>query len=379
MTIQLKLTKESDPQWHREYLFTKDIVTIGRGLDNDLQLLEGLESGVSRQHAKIEKTDGPFILIDLSRNSSFLNKRQLQKGEAHALEDGDQIKIGEFNIVFSARVDKNEEDAASPQTLEERNLFWRETKELALILDRLSQKYESTDSPSKDAALEEALKKAFSDLESSRSLEVVRFVINSYFSFGKSLPTRQVLDLAPQAESQGSSSFIDIFLSFLTKSKQAYKEFRINFVGDTLIESPKHGSLGDCSCDELKDFLFDPSISTAELEKRLKSVQALADEVMLHQLALLEGYKASIVEGTKHILSRMNPKRCAEKKIKLGVVAIPVRFIPIVNYINLFRSWKGSYNELSSEDQSIIEKKYFRSAYVRSYNKRMDLSRKRNV
>jgi pSer/pThr/pTyr-binding forkhead associated (FHA) protein len=380
MSVHLGLTRESDPQWVREYQFAKDTITIGRDLDNDLQLLEGLKSGVSRHHAKIKAVDGVHKLIDLSsRNFTFLNNQKLQAEVEYDLKEGDKIKIGEFFIHFSVQVDRIEKEKAPLQALDEKNPFWEETKELALILNRISHKYENVDFLPKDIALEEALRKAFIDLETNQAFEAIRSIFNSDSFVRANSPTQQNIDLQPQAESQPFHSFIDILLDFLVKSNQACKEFRVNFAGETLVKSRRSGSLEGHSCEELKKFLFDPNINLNELTKRLESIQAMTDEIMLHQLALLEGYKAGIGEGMKQILERMNPKKYREQKVKLGKISIPLRLIPILNYLTLVRSWRASYSDIAQEDQSTIEKKYFRPSYVRHYYKRKNISRKKSV
>lgn len=377
--IHLGLTRESDPHWRREYQFAKETVTIGRDLSNDLQLLEGLRSGVSRHHAKIKRVDGVHKLIDLSsRNFTFLNNQKLEAGIEYDLKDGDQIKIGEFSIHFTVETDMDEKARVQPQALSERNPFWEETKELARILSRISQKYESSDFQPKDVALEEALKKAFLDLEANPSFEAIRSVFNSNFFLTASSPTQEDFGLRPVAESQPFQSFIDILLDFLVKTNQACKEFRVNFAGETLVKSRRFESLEGHSGEEIKNFLFDPDITMNQLQKRLESVQAMTDEIMLHQLALLEGYKAGIGEGTRQILERMNPNKYTEQKLKLGKIRIPLRLIPVYNYLKLVRSWRVGYSEIAREDQSTIEKKYFRPSYVKSYYRRMNMSRKKN-
>src|SRR5512139_243337 len=147
MRANLIITKESDPQWRVEYQCTKDAVTIGRDPNNDVQLLEGLKSGVSRQHAKIKLIDGTYKLVDLSsRNFTFLNDRKLEAGVECDLLDGDRIKIGEFSILFSAgsaEVERGEVSSAGPA--EENNVFLDEARELAAILERIGNTYKNRD------------------------------------------------------------------------------------------------------------------------------------------------------------------------------------------------------------------------------------------
>jgi pSer/pThr/pTyr-binding forkhead associated (FHA) protein len=62
--------READGTEHR-LIFEKDVVTIGRGAENDLVLPAGNVSGA---HAKIVCRDGRFILADVaSTNGTFVN------------------------------------------------------------------------------------------------------------------------------------------------------------------------------------------------------------------------------------------------------------------------------------------------------------------
>jgi putative peptidoglycan lipid II flippase len=72
-----------------------DRTTIGRTPEADLFLED---RSVSREHAVIVDTLDGFYIDDLdSRNGTFVNRRRI---EAHLLEDGDEIQIGVFRLVF---------------------------------------------------------------------------------------------------------------------------------------------------------------------------------------------------------------------------------------------------------------------------------------
>lgn len=81
-----------------EYSLSADTpFRIGRNADNTLFLADEL---ISRHHAMLQAGDGgTWSLYDLnSRNGTFLNGRRLT-GVAE-LNDGDQIRIGNFDLVF---------------------------------------------------------------------------------------------------------------------------------------------------------------------------------------------------------------------------------------------------------------------------------------
>jgi|GEM_PF-986259 len=86
-----------EPSSGRVIALTKTPLCIGRGMSNDLILLD---EAVSRQHAKvIFERKGP-ILIDLdSKNGTRVNDIQIRR---HALQPGDRIQIEQHTFVHHA-------------------------------------------------------------------------------------------------------------------------------------------------------------------------------------------------------------------------------------------------------------------------------------
>lgn len=85
----------------RTYSFTSDVITIGRDPDADICLDN---TGVSRQHGKIEKTPHGFYLEDTgSANGTFLNDEPVSRNR---LCDQDVIRIGKFSLWIALEVDR---------------------------------------------------------------------------------------------------------------------------------------------------------------------------------------------------------------------------------------------------------------------------------
>lgn len=82
--------------------------TIGRGETNDLTLND---AAASREHAVLEEKAGKFYIEDRkSKNGTLLNGQRIT---THALSDGDEIRIGEYRILF---VEKPEQAAKKVKT-----------------------------------------------------------------------------------------------------------------------------------------------------------------------------------------------------------------------------------------------------------------------
>jgi hypothetical protein len=67
--------------------------------DVDLTAYGGLEKGVSRIHAAIERRDNLLTLIDLeSSNGTYLNGYRLPPNEPFALREGDEVHLGKMVV-----------------------------------------------------------------------------------------------------------------------------------------------------------------------------------------------------------------------------------------------------------------------------------------
>jgi ABC transport system ATP-binding/permease protein len=85
---------------HRGRRFALDAeLTLGRAEDNDVVLAD---ERASRHHARITRSDGQFVLIDLgSRHGTYLEGERVSR-QSRPLESGDAIAIGDQVIRFLA-------------------------------------------------------------------------------------------------------------------------------------------------------------------------------------------------------------------------------------------------------------------------------------
>jgi hypothetical protein len=80
----------------RDFPISKTLLSIGRGLDNDLVIDD---PRVSRHHAQITFRHSHYLLRDLrSTNGTFVNDQPV---EAVVLASGDVVSIGGFELEFS--------------------------------------------------------------------------------------------------------------------------------------------------------------------------------------------------------------------------------------------------------------------------------------
>jgi hypothetical protein len=79
----------------RDFPLSKTLISIGRGLDNDLVIDD---SRVSRHHAQITFRHGHYLLRDQrSTNGTFVNDQPV---ETVVLASGDRVSLGGFEMIF---------------------------------------------------------------------------------------------------------------------------------------------------------------------------------------------------------------------------------------------------------------------------------------
>ncbi len=68
----------------------------------DLASDGGLEAGVSRRHAKIQRQEDQFFVQDLgSTNGTFVNGQRLPPNRPHPLQAGDRLRLGRLELTLN--------------------------------------------------------------------------------------------------------------------------------------------------------------------------------------------------------------------------------------------------------------------------------------
>jgi pSer/pThr/pTyr-binding forkhead associated (FHA) protein len=155
MPVQLKVSEygASDPA---ELHFGQDVITIGRGSENDLTLPD---QKVSRNHARLELRDDTWFLVDLgSKNKTFLHGDELDQ-TPRPLQSGDRIHIGDFKIVFGKSLWPSEEDTRLRSHTD--NEFLRPVVRLAKVLQEIAEKYAFADEDVREDTLIKTINAVF--------------------------------------------------------------------------------------------------------------------------------------------------------------------------------------------------------------------------
>lgn|SRR5574341_22979 len=89
--VSYRLVVRRGPQPNQPYPLTRDTVTIGRDITNDIVIND---PEVSRHHTRLVRTSGGYTVEDLrSTNGTFVNRQQLTG--PRQLVDGDIVGMGE--------------------------------------------------------------------------------------------------------------------------------------------------------------------------------------------------------------------------------------------------------------------------------------------
>ena len=98
MKLILRLVDANAPAQSRS--LDSGTLSIGRGTENDWVLADP-DRTLSKNHCRIDASDGGFMLTDLSTNGVFLAGSQQAVGRGHSvvLEDGDSFSMGPYRML----------------------------------------------------------------------------------------------------------------------------------------------------------------------------------------------------------------------------------------------------------------------------------------
>jgi type VI secretion system protein ImpI len=405
MILEFTVTKKSEPDYSEKLSFNRFPVFIGREEKNDVILPDPFKV-VSRKHAKIVNTEGILQVVDLeSANFSFLNGERVIPNEENAIKSGDVIKIGEYELIVELVQEKEQVFDDDQKTMVFSSPFAGDVSAILESIQNLSVKYAFDDTPGKSDMLRLSILQSFSSFEKND----VGKILAEYFSEHYLDRPRKIIPQQPEIKSevkiketpkQEQQSFIrqtkqsdsaplspdfvfsshfsnvsEILIETFASLIQGFLQFRQEFFGVTIYHTMPVGSLK-----ELKEFLFTPDISPEEEQKRIALLKEETQKLMTHQIGLLEGYRTSITEGSKGLLQSLDPvtieKEMQIKNQQAGGLN-PGKILPFLQKAKVLDVIKENYSKYMS-DLYHVEKKYFRPAFMKGYQKRISASPQHN-
>jgi type VI secretion system protein ImpI len=392
MKLKVTITKNSDTSYLEEKEIEKFPITLGRDDKNEI-LLPDHKKIISRNHAKIVYNNGLLQLVDLgSANFTYLNEQKIFPDEECMLKSGDKIKIGDYEISAEINLDMDTRTFDDQKTMIFESPFANEIESFVIEFKKLTDKYLVDTTPSKSEMLRFSIMQSLGNISDTEGTKIIseffahKFLNQQISSLSTSKETPVISDdslkeikveedsirsnsskqlsIPDYSFSSHFSQTVDLMLENLVKLIQTFLHFRQEFFGVTIYHTIPTGSLK-----EIKEYIFNPDISSEEQNKRINLIKEEAQKLFAHQVGLLEGYKNSVTEGSQSMLQSLDPElieKEAENKQSSGLQNL----LPYSKKLKTLEIINKTYKKYIS-DPYHLEKKFFRPAFIKGYQKRI--------
>lgn len=325
MPFTLQVTSTADAGDPETSTFEGTLVVIGRDASADLTL-EDPARVVSKRHAEVRHTGEGLLLKDLgSKNGTLFNGRRLGAGEAVSLRASDAFEVGDFQICVE-RVEPIEEAPEPEPGSETRAAHDRPANHII--------------SPSREEPASGVEPPAQPD------------------------PVPEPRAPAPRAP---EAALVTALVDALARLAALPWHFRHEFIGQTIAPPEAMAVFAEGSPAALRRYLLGAGTDPEERAKRLEALAAAAEAGVLHQVAMLDGYKASIEGGGRHVLEALDPDAALETARQGGFW----RRLPLLREAAALKHLRQAYRDLDQEDMAVAERSRFRPAFIKAYLARM--------
>jgi len=329
MTLRLFVAKSgSGAPPPGEYVFTGDVVTLGRTAGNDV-ILPDTDKRVSGKHARLEKRDGAWSVMDVgSTNGTYLNDKKIEAKKPHGLKSGDRMSLGLFQIRLE--IDVTGDFSPTLKPVDPGSKASQLAESAALEYARRAGEPAGV----RGEAVRSILKAGLAGLTPDQARSVLAEV-KARFEPEDGVPAARVRPEAPAPAAAGggqslqelASHFlgdakfespeqeqkfcklveqaVDLTLEWVSNSLKGRREFENQFNADLTLVFAKGGnpikSAG--SPKEIGRWLLDYR-SKRDLEQSRTQLENAFKDLSMHQLGLLAG----VQECLKALLGKLEPK-----------------------------------------------------------------------
>ena len=392
MSITLSVMNEEADAPPVDHVFDRERVTIGRGEENHLTLSDP-KRVVSTEHAAIRRTEEGYELVDRgSKNFTYVGGTRLTAGQPYALSEGDVVRIGDFRIEFQ-RVERAPAPAAGGETVFEAdftNPLAEPARRLGEALAELGTAYRAVEEQRRADALADALDRP--DVEASVPAAVLPEVLEA---LGAGAADEDAGTEAANGETKAENESAESSSAGAPASSGAHLEdpadgvlrtvldgladavarvvkipwqFRHEFIGQTVMQSADTQFLYEGDGDAIAEHLLEPGLSPSERQARLDRVAAAAESVAVHQVAMLDGYKASVTAGSEALLDEVDPDTHASA-VQSGHWLF--RQVSSLAAPAVLERLRREWTALREEDAAVLETRLFRPPFTKAYLARM--------
>ncbi len=375
MSVKVILSRTNEPSEKRELVFDEETISIGREPSNLLPLAG---TQVSKLHARIERRGSDYCIVDLnSTNGAFVNGEKLTPGKDRALHQGDRVSISDYELQFFP-IDTSAPPPAIPDVAmagQARNTVagLHDATNRMAIMEKTSSEY--VERWSRLAAEIQKTLDTFGILDLARHAEELQARCDSLTEENRQLKTELLslpkngelrpiaLPETPPADEERLEQVVRVLLQLFFKLSSGRSSFLSEFIVRTVVRTSDGLPVQSGSDDEVFRYFSDSTLSDKEFAERMALLKKEADQIVLHMLGILEGYRRSVEEGTRRILQRVDPNRLEEDLPDTFVL----RFFPPLADLKLFQLVRNRLRNLLEEDRGVLEKQLFRPGFVRAY------------
>jgi type VI secretion system FHA domain protein len=386
-----------------------DVITIGRGHDNDLAIEDG-NRVISTHHARVEFRGNQYWVTDLgSTNGSTLNGHALAANEPEVFVAGDRVGLATYTLHlatedeaaeapvkkdFGTRIFVPGEEAAQPVAAvgpDPAVVLRRRVRRLAAALgdatrlcggdraatlDRILRDNLGSIPEEEASAVVVALRGEFPDREYARlTAEAGEAPVEeappSSPDLGavRDLPSLlarllQRTDLPGDLEWQALAGerlerVVGLLLEGLAALLQGRREFEVAYdasatrfhgLGTNRVKLRVTGQ----EAGAVLDYLLDP-VECPDADEALGALREATEDCLRHQIGLLHGLKRCVRE----VLSEVEPKRLekevAGEEVKLGPLALSRKNLPGMKQ-TAWRNYVEKYQRLAAMDEATFNK-----------------------
>ena len=347
-TLVIRSRRDHEGALASERVFDQPVVTIGRAVNADL-VLKDPQKMVSSRHGEIRRRESSWVLVDLgSTNGTDLNEVRLTARNEYGLNDGDRITLGDFLLTFKGVVPPQEISRASQPVDAQRAqpIHGDEIQTLRYLLRRAYADSDCVSAESRHEHVLQLLRQRVGHLD-RQSLQVrldslKRSLSDTPVSVG---PERLSRPLAPplpsipsprrEKDNLATSDFSDLAQVFLGNIEQPLSKAQLDqvarrieqvlqvvFAGladavkgrrkfqrefeveatrilDWVPNAIKHAE----TAGEIASLLLDPRSQGLSEEQAKTSLQEVFQDLTLHQLGLMAGFR----ECVRGLLKEFDP------------------------------------------------------------------------
>jgi len=178
---------------------------------------------------------------------------------------------------------------------------------------------------------------------------------------GGQTPSPQPVASSPRAPA--STDLVDRLLQIVTRLVGIPWQFRHEFIGHTILHTPETAFLYDGDAHALRAYLTEGPDSA----EHLRLLDEAAEQVVLHQVAMLAGYRAAAEAGAGTLLDAVDPDLIAEGESENAVGKLLAGFKGSAAVDRI----REKVQELRSESVSVLERRFFRPAFIDAYLARL--------